>query len=74
MSDCIGTGCKREQLQAENNLLRQALREWMALDPTFTRADTDFVQELANNGHRLAPVVLRTRALLGSWAPTGEKP
>ena len=27
MADCIGTGCKREALQAENERLRQALRD-----------------------------------------------
>jgi uncharacterized protein (DUF305 family) len=50
--------------QAENESLRAVLREWLALDESFTNCDFAFLREMVAKHHRLAPVVLKTRQLL----------
>jgi hypothetical protein len=57
----------REALEQEVTDLRACLRQWLALDPTFMSDDVAFIQKLADKGDRLAPVVVRTRVLLGSF-------
>jgi ABC-type hemin transport system ATPase subunit len=54
----------REALEQEVADMRAVLREWLALDESFTHCDFAFLREMVAKGHRLAPVVLRTRLLL----------
>jgi hypothetical protein len=54
----------REALEQEVAELRAVLREWLALDESFTNCDFAFLREMVAKHHRLAPVVLKTRQLL----------